>query len=141
MIDETLVASQPAFLAGVSKVCKTLLGIDAAISLATGLPFLGVREVPTAVRVAYFSGEGGLSVLQEYGTRIAAAKGIALEDVGGLLWCDRLPQLGSLAQLDALREFLTDNEIGAVFLDPVYLCFPGDDNNNLIKQGDRKSVV
>lgn len=135
LIDDTLVEMQPAIIGAAPKSCKTLLAIDAAISLATATPFLGSLEVKQAARVAYFSGEGGLSVLQEYAHRIAEGRGWHLADVPGLVFCDSLPQLADLRHIDAFESFLKDWEIGVAFLDPLYLCMPGDDAGNLLKQG------
>ena len=81
IITEALFAGSPAVIGGMFKTGKTLIGIDAAISIATGRPFLGAWTVPEPRGVVYFTGEGGPAVAQEYGRRIAASKGIALADV------------------------------------------------------------
>jgi len=74
LIDGHLAADQPAFIGGPAKTCKTLIAIDAALSLVTGANFLGKFQVHEAQTVAYLSGEGGLSVLQDYSWRVADSK-------------------------------------------------------------------
>ncbi len=135
LIDDTLVASQPLLMGGAEKTLKTLLAVDAALSLATATPFLGTLPVERAISVGFMSGEGGLPVLQDYARRVAESKGLRLGDVGGLVFEDQLPQLSDLRHLDALGEFILDRELEAVFLDPLYLCMPGDDAGNMLKQG------
>ena len=137
LIAETLCEGQPLFIGAAAKSCKTLIAIDAAVSLATATPLFGVEylSVDQPVRVGYFSGEGGLAVVQEYATRVANGRGIQLADVPGLVFCDVLPQLEDAQDIAALEAFLIDNELRVIVLDPIYLCMPGDDAGNLMKQG------
>ncbi len=135
LIADTLVELQPAMIGAAPKSCKTLIAIDAVISAATATPFLGSLPVPEALRCGYFSGEGGLSVLQDYARRIAYGRGWRLEDISGLVFCDNLPQLADLRHIDAFERFLQEWQLRLVVLDPLYLCMPGDDANNLMKQG------
>jgi len=135
IIDNTLVELQPCLFGGPSKGCKTLTAIDAAVSIATATPFLGMAEVPAAARVGFMSGEGGLPVLQDYGRRVTAGRGWRLEDVDGLVFCDTLPQLNDASDVRALAEFVTAWELAVIFLDPAYLAMPGDDAGNLMKMG------
>jgi hypothetical protein len=135
LIQDSLVDLQPCIVGGPAKTCKTLLATDAAVSLATATPFLGELIVHEAARVGYMSGEGGLSVLQDYARRVAEGRGWRLGDIGGLVFCDTLPQLSDLEHVKALEKFLTDWELSVAFLDPLYLCMPGDDAHNLMKTG------
>ena len=64
IITEALFAGSPAVIGAQFKTCKTLTGVDAAISIATGRPFLGVWTVPEPRGVVYFTGEGGPAVAQ-----------------------------------------------------------------------------
>lgn len=135
LVDHSIVEASPLLIGAAPKCCKTLLALDAAVSLATATPFLGVLAVPEACRTGLLSGEGGLPVLQEYARRIADGRGLDLADIDGLIFCDTLPQLGDLRHLDALERFLMDWELRVVILDPLYLCMPGDNANNLLQQG------
>ena len=58
--------------------------------------------------VVYFSGEGGPSMIQEYGRRIAHAKGLRLSDMRNLHWCFSVPKLESLRDLDAIQRIHDD---------------------------------
>ncbi len=107
IITEALFAGSPAVIGGMFKTGKTLLGIDAAISIATGRPFLGSWTVPEPRGVVYFTGEGGPAVAQEYGRRIATSKGITLADVTQLHWCFSVPRLEDLRDLTPLPKFWT----------------------------------
>ena len=135
LVDHSIVEQSPMIVGAAPKCCKTLIALDAVVSLATATPFLGILDVPEACRVGFLSGEGGLPVLQEYAFRIANGREIDLADIGGVVFCDTLPQLGNLRHIDTLERFLRDWELRVVILDPLYLCMPGDDANNILKQG------
>ena len=135
LIEDTLVEGQPCMIGAAPKSLKTIIAIDAAISLATATPFLGMLEVRQARTVGFMSGEGGLAILQDYASRVAVGRGMELADVGKLYFCNDLPQLADLRHLDALEEFILDHEIEIVIIDPLYLCMPADDAGNILRQG------
>ena len=135
LIHGALAAGQPAFIGAAPKCCKTLIALDAALSLATETPFLGVIPVRRQCRVGYMSGEGGPSMLQDYARRVAHGKGLSLAEVEGLVFADHLPQLDSSGDVAALGSFIRANRLGVVVLDCLYLCMPADDAGNLLRQG------
>jgi hypothetical protein len=135
IITEALFAGSPAVIGGMFKTGKTLLGIDAAISIATGRMFLGAFTVPEPRGVVYFTGEGGPAVAQEYGRRIAASKGIALADVTQLHWCFSVPRLEDLRDLDAFSKVLEDTAAEVAILDNLMLCLSGDNAGNVYSMG------
>jgi hypothetical protein len=135
IITDTLFAGSPGQIAGLFKVCKTLLAMDAAISIATGRPFLNHFTVTAPLSVAYFSGEGGPSVAQEYGRRIARAKGLELRDVPNLGWYFSVPRLEDLRDLDALRRIHDDTIAEVMFFDNLMLCLSGDGAGNVFRMG------
>jgi hypothetical protein len=137
LIDGLLVAGQPCILAGNKKTLKTSLLIDLGISLAMGGRFLGRLKVNRACRVGIMTGESGLATIQETARRICAAAGYRLGDIGNLVWSDQLPQFGELAHLDALRRWMTDDELEVLCVDPAYLCIPEADHGNLFDIGAR----
>jgi hypothetical protein len=137
LIDGALVAGQPCILAGGKKTLKTSLLIDLGISLAVGGCFLGRLKVNRACRVGIMTGESGLATLQETSRRIAAAAGFRLADIGGLVFSEDLPQFGSVAHQEALRRFITDDELEVLAVDPAYMCLPDVDAANLFQVGER----
>jgi len=136
LIDGALVAGQPCGLAGGKKSMKTSLLIDLGISLAMGGCFLGKLRVNRACRVGIMTGESGLATIQETARRICKAAGYTLADIGGLVFSDQLPRFGSPDHQDAVRRFITDDELEVLAIDPAYLCMPGADANNYFIQGE-----
>ena len=135
IITEVLFEGSPAVIGGMFKTGKTLLGIDAAVSIATGRMFLGAWTVPEPHGVVYFTGEGGPAVSQEYGRRIATSKGIALSDVTRLHWCFSVPRLEDLRDLDAFAKVLEKTDAEVIVLDNLMLCLSGDNAGNVYSMG------
>ncbi len=106
------------------------------VSLATGGYFLGKLKVNRALRVGVMSGESGLPTLQESLRRISRAAGHRLADISGLIVSPCLPRFGHIAHEDAIRKFITDDELEALAIDPAYLCIDDDGSaGNLFAQG------
>lgn len=117
-----LVRGQPGCWAGPVKSMKTSTLVDAAISLASGTPFLGEFEIPQRRRVAVLSGESGEPTLQEIGRRVCWSKGLELADLGDWLhWGFDLPQLSNPEHVAVLQRALEENHIEVLFYDPLYL--------------------
>lgn len=135
IVTEALFAGVPAVIGAPFKPRKSLIVIDTAISIATGLPFFGSWTVPEPMGVVYFSGEGEPGVSQDYGRRIAASKGIALGDATQLRWCFIVPRLESADDLDEFCREIDDTAAEVVFLDNLMLCLSGDDAGNVYKMG------
>jgi len=136
LIQDILPEGMPCMIGGQLKTMKTMLSIDLAISLATGTDFLGCFPVMQAARVMYFIGEGGLAIAQDYARRVAASHGIDLADISGLAFCDQVPQLASLTELDGMASALADHEATVAILDPLYLALDGGrDSGNIMAMG------
>jgi hypothetical protein len=137
LVRGVLVRGQPAVLGGGKKSLKTSLGVDLAISLGTGTPFLDHFPVRRA-RVAMISGESGEAVLQETARRVCRAKGVSMDAVEAC-WGFRLPQLGNLEHLDALAQAVQENRVDVLLIDPLYLCLlsglEGVQASNLYQMG------
>ena len=58
IITEALFRGVPAIVGAPFKTCKTLVAIDAAISVATGFSFLGCWTVPTPMHFTLSCGDG-----------------------------------------------------------------------------------
>ena len=136
IITDCLYANHPAVNGGMFKTGKTLLAVDGAISIASGRPFLNKFTVAAPLGVIYFSGEGGPSMIQEYGRRIAKSKGFEqLADVENLNWCFTIPKLENLHDLDAIQRLHDETTAGVMFFDNLMLCLSGDEAGNVFKMG------
>ena len=136
LVEGTMTAGQPMIMAGPKKALKTNILLDLGISLATGGLFLGRLKVNRAARVGIMSGESGMATIQETCRRICKSKGLELRNIEGLIFSDDLPRLDDVRFLVALEEFITQNEIEVLILDPAYLMMPGGDAGNLFIQGE-----
>lgn len=137
LIDNILVAGQPAIISGRKKTLKTGIAVEMAIALTTATPFLGRFAVKRTARVAMMSGESGEATLQETARRIAASRGWRLADIPGLVVSPDIPTLGHVEHLDALREFIGTHQVEALIIDPTYMAMPvGDGASNLFVVGD-----
>jgi replicative DNA helicase len=129
LVEQILLPGQPGVIGGPRKSLKTSIGIDLAVSLSSGEPFLGRFRVPKAVRAAVISGESGGATLQDLAQRVCQAKQLTLDDCD-LLWSFDLPQLGRTTHLRKLADFLSDKQIAVLIFDPLYLCLL--DGNNRV---------
>jgi len=120
LIDHVLEAGSPCVGGGRSKTLKTtLIGIDMAVSLGTGTPFLG-HFATKLCRVAFWSGEAGAPTIQAKARRVAESRGKTLSDCS-VFWSFSLPKLGRADHVDALAELIQKHSLDAVIVDPLYL--------------------
>jgi replicative DNA helicase len=121
LVEGILVRGQPAVMGGAKKTLKTSLMLDLAISLGTGTPFLGTFAVPRHHRVGVLSAESGEATLQETARRICAARQVHLSDCA-VWWCFTAPSLDRAKDRQRLADFLRQERIDVLFVDPLYLC-------------------
>ncbi len=96
---------------GSKKALKTNIMLDMAISLATQRPFLGFFHVDKRYKVAVFSWrERSGHDPRDLPFWICRAAGVELEDTG-IIFSDKLPQLGHLLHMDALEKYLIEDGI------------------------------
>ncbi len=121
IVEGILVALQTAVMGAVFKGMKTSIGIDKAVSIASGTPFLGKFPVPKARPVAYISGESGEWATLDIAKRVCEARNRHLKKRNNLFFDFRLPQLGRDEDVQALVAGLKAKGIEVCFFDPLYL--------------------
>jgi replicative DNA helicase len=120
LVRGVLVEGQPMIVGGRSKTLKTSVAVDLALSLSSDRPFLG-RFDSRGVGVGFWSGESGAATIRETALRVAATKGVKLEDCD-CLWCFDLPRLSHLDHLDHLSATIRGHGLRVAILDPLYLA-------------------
>ena len=137
-IDDIFAKNQPLVIGGGQKTCKTNIASDMAISLATGRRFLGRFRVNGQFRTAFISCESGAAVLQDNNRRVSISKGIVPSAVENLFYCFDIPSLDSKSDLEQIRQFIEQNEIQVLIIDPFYLTANlGNDAGNLFVVGEK----
>jgi hypothetical protein len=128
LIQDILVAREPAIIGGRQKTLKTSLAIDMALSLTSGIDFLSHFRVTRPARVLFVSRESGPGAIQRTARAVAASKGLSLGSLSnGLFWGWNLPAVSSPPSLEAFGRAVAAYGIEVVFLDPAYLCLLAGD--------------
>jgi len=121
LVKGVLVADQFAVLAGPPESLITNIGLDLALSLASGTPFLNKFPVPNAVRVGFFSCEFQASTVAETAKRIARSKELD-EDDFDVRWACDVPPLDDDEGLAKFGETIVEQDLGVVVIDPIHTC-------------------
>jgi hypothetical protein len=121
LVKGVIAADQLGYISGPLKSLKTGLALDLGFSAASQTPFLGIYEVPAAVRVLIFSGETAEANLRGTLHRIARSRGLQGIPEGLKLYT-QLPQIGTPDGQHLLRFLVKDFGAGLVILDPLYMC-------------------
>jgi len=126
LVEDVLVQGDPAIWGGPRKSLKTTLLADLGIAIATGTPFLGRYAVPEPRNVWMLSGESGGRTIQETVRRITQSRDRAFRDLNHRFRLDveKIPQLRSILNVDAMIEAIQENDIAVVIVDPSYLAIP-----------------
>lgn len=135
LVEGTLVARQPCILGGPKKALKTSILVDLGLSLATTKPFLGQFSVKRACEVVMLSGESGMATLKETAMRVGVSKGVRLDSIENLTWCDSLPKFNNRKHLNDLDAIIKERKCEVLIIDPAYLCMPGGNAGELQSQG------
>ena len=121
-------------LGGEAKAQKTWDVLDAAISVASGTPWLGHVPVDTPGPALAFCGEGGGRNILRRLRALADAKGVVVEQLP-LTICTRAPHLASNDHLQLMASQVELLRPRLVTLDPLYLAVQGADMASLYKMG------
>jgi len=122
-------------LGGEKKTLKTYVAVVFMLALASGRKAFDHFEVPRAVPVMVYVGEGGRIPYTERLERVAKAMGVKLEDVPLFTSFDTAPVMSEKFQT-SLRRDLEETGAEATFLDPLYSFHGSDaDARNLHDEG------
>jgi len=121
IFQDALVADVPAVIGGREKSLKSLVAMDLALSMASGAAWLGHFKCLQRSRCLYFIGEGGLVFARDATGRIAASKGLDLENLRDLFLCQELPNLTNDRELNEVTSIIKDCGARVVVFDPLYL--------------------
>lgn len=116
------------------KAGKTWNGLDLAVSVASGTPWLGQHPVDTKGPVVVFAGEGGKGNIVRRLRAIADARDLIADGLP-ITVCTRAPHLGDEAHLADMGRHLAAVRPALVVLDPLYLAAGGADGKDLYAMG------
>lgn len=142
LIENFMTANEPMIIGGPSKSLKTTLAVDMAVSISTGIPFLGEFAIPEQKKILIISGESGESTLQETLQSVSEAKGISPNQLQDFHISFRLPKLDNLDNVMDLIDELRENQIDIVFIDPLYRALRvGDKASNIYAMGEQLELI
>jgi hypothetical protein len=134
LVEELWPADAYGVLAAEEKAGKTWAGLDLAVSVAAGVPWLGRFACQTPGPVLLLLGEGGGRAMARRLEAIAAAKAVELESLA-IRVCLRVPKLTSGSELLTVERELTTHPARLVYLDPLYLAATGARGSDLYEMG------
>jgi AAA domain len=141
LIENVLVERQPAEMAGIYKSLKTTIAANMALSLASGLSFLGRFRVNQRKRVLFASAESGRATLKKTIVGMAAALGDDFNRCDNMLRFEWWVPKSSNAEMLAYFVHLIDkHQADVVFLDPLYMSLD-DQQASMILNGRQLAVL
>ncbi|MEU6388800.1 AAA family ATPase [Streptomyces sp. NPDC046939] len=138
LFEPVIVAGDYGVLSAEDKGGKTWAGIDAAVSCAAGLPWMGQYPCGQSGTVIMFYGEGSARKAVRRIRAVAASKGLTREQADALdiIPVFRAPKLSSATHRELIREVLTTHRPALVIIDPLYLAAGGANSADLISMGE-----
>ena len=138
VIDEVIAKGHFGFLAAPEKSFKSYVSLDAAISVATGTPFLNRFAVPQKRKVLLISNETQIADYKRQRAAILTSKGLDPNTpLDNLFWNRSLFDLSdSEGSLERFRKVCRDNPDCLMIIDPFNHCL-GD----LASQNSNKAVM
>ncbi len=121
-------------LGGEDKAGKSFMVCDAAVSVASGTPWLGIFEVDAPGPVLLFLGEGGERKMTRRMRAIGQARDLRVEDLN-IRICMRAPQLTDNEAMRAVEEEVQENRPVLIIVDPLYLAASGANSSDLFEMG------
>ncbi|GAA2448492.1 AAA family ATPase [Streptomyces macrosporus] len=135
---DALVDGDYGMLSAEDKAGKTWALLDAAVSCAAGLPWLGRFGCEKPGPVIVFFGEGSKRKAVRRIRAIAVSKGLTREQADALeiIPVFRSPQLKSAQHQELIRQAIAQYRPSLVIVDPLYLAASGAKSSDLISMGE-----
>ncbi len=137
MVDNVFSCDQPTIFGAKQKSLKTTLLTDLAVSLASGLSWLGKFNVSQRRRVLLVTGEASEAAAIRKVRRAAQCRNLRREDLTDYLRIEAItfPTLPSLDDCIAVESAVKAYGIEVVILDPLYMGLQGLNTSNLTEVG------
>jgi hypothetical protein len=116
------------------------VGMDLAVSVASGTPWLGIFEVDAPGPVVLFSGEGGERKVIRRMRAVCEARSLELEQLP-IRVCLRVPHLSDVEIMAVVEKELEDTRPALVIVDPLYLAARGANGSDLYEMGSHLERV
>lgn len=124
-------------LSAEDKAGKTWAMLDASVSCAAGLPWMGAYPSGAPGPVVVCFGEGSDAKFVRRVRAVAASKGLdqAAADALPIVACFRVPQLADPQHRHLLRRAIEQHKPSLVIVDPLYLAAGGANGADLYSMG------
>lgn len=138
LFERVMVAGDYGVLSAEDKAGKTFSGLDAVVSCAAGLPWLGHFTCQSPGPAVAFLGEGSDAKMLRRIRAIGEHKGLTRDQVDALpiRLCLRVPFLSDQAHLVQIAAELGEHPVNLVLLDPLYLAAKGGKGSDLYAMGE-----
>jgi 5S rRNA maturation endonuclease (ribonuclease M5) len=137
LVEDVISCDQPTIFGAKQKSLKTTLLTDLAVSLASGMAWLGKFKVPQPRRVLFVTGEASEAAAIRKVRRAAQSRNLRREDFTDCLRIEAItfPTLPSLEDCMAVASAVKEHGIEVVLLDPLYMGLQGLNTSNLTEVG------
>ncbi|MFG2892956.1 AAA family ATPase [Streptomyces sp. NPDC048248] len=138
LFEPVMVAGDYGVLCAEDKAGKTWGGLDAAVSCAAGMPWMGQWPCHAPGPVVVFYSEGSDAKFLRRVRAVAASKGLSRRQADALpiVPCFRSPQLRNPQHLHLIRKALASHQPALVIIDPLYLAAAGAKSSDLFGMGE-----
>lgn len=137
LVDNVFSCDQPTVFGAKQKSLKTTLLTDLAVSLSSGMPWLGKFNVPQKRRVLFVTGEATEAAAIRKVKRAAECRNLNQDDFIDNLRIEArvFPTLPSMTDCMAVASAVNEHSIEVVILDPLYMGLQGLNTANLTEVG------
>ncbi|MEJ8668410.1 AAA family ATPase [Streptomyces sp. MS1.AVA.1] len=137
LFEPVIVEGDYGFLSAEDKAGKTWATIDAAVSCAAGLPWMGEFPCPSKGAVLVFFGEGSDAKLLRRIRAVGESKELSREatDALDIVVCFRAPKLSDAQHRHLIKRAIEEHKPKLVIVDPFYLTAGDAQGSSLYAMG------